>query len=346
MTQLSKRMKVEDEGASSSIVYTAPDTSTSKITFDPSGIHINGVDMQDAMLGTDPTAVSRTNNPIDGTGYVNANIDAVDAAIGADNTAVARTNNPTVVNTTLNAKVQALDNAIGADGNLTVVTRAMGQVTVNSTLMTKVDLLDAAIGADADLTVATRTNGLTAGTTVYAMLDALDAGIGTDSQLPDSTVDADHDLSIYQNLRSLDVNKTVRTVKYTIGAVGSASTLHFHTEDGTTEQCIDLGAIVPALARIVDVFVHTSVGFDGVTSLTVDVGPTTGTNTYIASADIVTHDAILSMAHATGHLAAPNATTATNVWVNATPGAHWDLNTVGQLDVYVTYIDVARLIAS
>jgi hypothetical protein len=378
MIQLSKHLKAVNQGNNDSIVYTGDDGSTKTILFNGDGIYINGTEIADAVVGVDPTPVVRTNNPIVGTNSVNANIDALDAAIGADHTPVARTVGLTAVANSVNANIDALDAAIGTnvspytrtvgqvatnlavnqnitnldtaigdDSHLTPVTRTKGQLVIAAnTVFNHLDNLDAAIGADADLTVVSRTTGpLAVNSTIMTKFDMLDYAIGGDANITNSNIDVSHDLNICQNLNSLDVNKTVRTVKKTIGCVGSAETFKFATEDGTTEQPINLGAIVPALARIVDIFVHTKVAFDGITSLGVKVGPTTGTDTYIASVDMYTLNTINARAHA-GALLNPPVAAASNVWVSATPGGHWDLNTVGQLDIYVTYIEVTNLLKS
>lgn len=55
---------------------------------------------------------------------------------------------------------------------------------------------------------------------------------------------------------------SVRTVKKTIGGVGVASCdFNFVTADNVTEQPINLGAIVPAFARVLDVKTVTEVAF-------------------------------------------------------------------------------------
>ena len=136
---------------------------------------------------------------------------------------------------------------------------------------------------------------------------------------------------------------STKTVKKTIGGVGVAGCdFNFATAANQNEQPIDLGAIVPALARVVDIFLHTEAEFTGAVTLVADVGPTTGDGSYISSATIFAADAILAAAAASMPLAAPDAA-ATHVWVNATPGANWSLVTAGKVSVYVTYIDVTSI---
>jgi hypothetical protein len=54
----------------------------------------------------------------------------------------------------------------------------------------------------------------------------------------------------------------VKTLKLLLGAVGVAGCdFNFATGDNITEQPIDLGAIVPALARVLDIKTHTEVAF-------------------------------------------------------------------------------------
>ena len=136
---------------------------------------------------------------------------------------------------------------------------------------------------------------------------------------------------------------STKTVKKTIGGVGvTGCDFNFATAENTTEQPIDLGAIVPALGRVVDIFLHTESEFTGAVTLVADVGPTTGDGSYISSATIFAADAILAVANDSALLAAPDAA-ATHVWVNATPGANWNLVTAGKVAVYVTYIDVTSI---
>ena len=56
---------------------------------------------------------------------------------------------------------------------------------------------------------------------------------------------------------------TVKTVKKTIGGVGVAGCdFNFATAANVTEQVVDLGSIIPALARVLDVKTHTSAVFN------------------------------------------------------------------------------------
>lgn len=136
---------------------------------------------------------------------------------------------------------------------------------------------------------------------------------------------------------------TSKTVKKTIGGVGVAGCdFNFATAENTSEQVINLGAIVPALARVTDIFIHTNTTFTGATTLVADVGSTSGGAEYVASATIYAADAILAIAVGGACVTLP-VVAAGNVYVNATPGANWNLVTAGKLTVYITYNDVVNI---
>jgi len=91
MTQLSKHIRIEDDGESSSIVYQNKYNSTSKITFNDSDITVSDVKLTSGTitgatlteaLGANATPLTRTNNPIVALNKPNVNIDVLDAAIG------------------------------------------------------------------------------------------------------------------------------------------------------------------------------------------------------------------------------------------------------------------------
>jgi len=139
------------------------------------------------------------------------------------------------------------------------------------------------------------------------------------------------------------VNGMVRTVKKTIGGVGVASCdFNFATAANTNEQVINLGAIVPAKARIIDVYSVTDVEFTGATTLVEEVGTTSSGHDLINSATIYAADAVLAMA-ADHFLTVAPAVAASSVYVACTPGANWSGVTAGKVSVYVTYIDVTGI---
>lgn len=269
---------------------------------------------------------------------------ALDTKLGANATPVVRTNNPIVGASTTHANIDKLDAAIGADADLTVLTRTKGQVVLDSTVMAKVDALDAAIGADADLTPVTRTVGqVVVDSTVMTKVEALDTAIGFDAQLAGTPKNISNASSIYQNLDALDTYKTVRTVKKTIGGVGVAGCdYNFTTAADMNEQVITLANIVPAKARVIDVMSFTDTTFTGATTLVADFGSTSGGNEYIASATVYAANAIQAIAAGAQNIALPLAA-ASNLYVNATPGANWSNVTAGKMSVYVTFIDLLNV---
>lgn len=284
-----------------------------------SGITIDGVLLKDSQvtpanlttaLGADVTPVSRTNNPLVGSNTPNVNIDLLDSAIGANNTAVVRTNNPTVVNTALNAKIQALDNAIGVDPS-PCGTRTAGAIAVANSVNTNIDALDSAIGFEAQMSGAPKNVTKTA--------------------------------TVFQNLDSLDTYKSVQTIKKTIGGVGVAGCdFNFTTAENQNEQVIDLGAIVPARARVIDIYLITESEFTGASTLVADLGNASGGAQFIASSTIFAANAVLAQAVGGAFTVAPSVNVS-NVFVNATPGANWNLVTAGKVSVYVTFINVANI---
>lgn len=131
----------------------------------------------------------------------------------------------------------------------------------------------------------------------------------------------------------------VKTVKYTIGAPGIADCdFNFASAANTTEQVIDLGAIIPIMARVLDVKSHTEIPFVGINTLVAEVGNSSSGNQFISSATILAKNAITAVAHAGGLNVAPNKA-ATHVYVAATPGQNWSGLTKGKVAYYVTYVE-------
>jgi hypothetical protein len=136
-----------------------------------------------------------------------------------------------------------------------------------------------------------------------------------------------------------------KVVKKTIGNVGvPGCDFNFVTAANHTEQCIDLGAIIPAKARLIDVFVFTDAAFTNLGALVTDVGLTTGTNGLIAAADITALNAILQPAVGAAFTWIAISASAQNVWINADPANNWNsANPVGKMSVYITFIDVTGI---
>ena len=136
----------------------------------------------------------------------------------------------------------------------------------------------------------------------------------------------------------------VKTVKVTIGGVGVVGCdFNFVTAANQNEQPIDLGELIPAKARVLDVFTHTDATFTGAVTLVADVGNATGGAQFIASATILTAAEMLQVAVGAGFTLVAITAAASNLWLNATPGANWSLVTAGKMSVYLTYVDVTSL---
>ena len=169
-----------------------------------------------------------------------------------------------------------------------------------------------------------------------------DEVVGLTSQLVASPKTILSTSTIYENLQRIDTYKSVQTVKKTIGGIGITADFNFVTAANQNEQVIDLGAIIPARARIIDIYLITDATFTGATSLVADVGNASGGAQFIASATIYAANAVLAQAVGGAFTVAP-AVAASNVFVNATPGANWSGVTAGKVSVYVTFINVTNI---
>lgn len=128
------------------------------------------------------------------------------------------------------------------------------------------------------------------------------------------------------------------TVIKTIGGVGVAGCdFNFTTAGNTSEQVINLGAIIPGKARVINVETWTSAIFTGATTLVMETGISSSGNELIASATIYATDAMTGLAAGGGPILAPTASAQT-VYCSATPGANWSGVTAGKVSVSVTYI--------
>jgi hypothetical protein len=135
------------------------------------------------------------------------------------------------------------------------------------------------------------------------------------------------------------VFSNVKTVKYTIGGVGVADCdFNFATASNQNEQVINLGAIVPAYARVLDVRAVVKTTFTGAVSLAAEIGNTSSGHEYVNSGSILTAAERLSMAADHLFTVVPDFA-ATAVYVSCTPGANWSLVTAGKIDILITYIE-------
>jgi len=131
----------------------------------------------------------------------------------------------------------------------------------------------------------------------------------------------------------------VKTVKITIGAPGkSGYDFNWTSAANVTAQHKDLGTIIPALARVLDVKAVTEEVHTGAVSLAVTVGNASAGAQFVASTALYALNSIASLAHTAGFNNAP-VIAASKIWVGGTPGANWSLMTAGKISVYVTYIE-------
>jgi len=231
-------------------------------------------------------------------------------SLDTDIVPVSRTNNPVVAADSANKNIDKLDAAIGAD--ITPGTRTTGQLAVANAINTNIDLIDDVIGFDA--------------------------------QMPTSSLNITRSQTIYQNLRALDTYKSVRTVKVRVGNVGVASSeYNFVSAADANEQPIDLGEILPAKGRLMDVMVFTDAAFTNLGALTTDVGLTSGAGDLIGAANNTALNAIMATANAGAFISTPSAS-AQHVWLNVKPTNNWDsASPVGRMSVYVTFIDLTNV---
>lgn len=192
--------------------------------------------------------------------------------------------------------------------------------------------------------VGTRTAGtIVAADPVNNNIDALDSAIGFDAQLSGTPHVVIKGSSVFQAIDKLDTYKSVQTIKKTIGGVGVAGCdFNFITANDTDQQVIDIGALLPAKSRLVDIFTFTDNVFTGATTLLAEIGTTTASDELIASASIYAANAIIAAANAGAFISTPSAT-ATSIYVGATPGANWSGVTAGKISIYVTYINVTNI---
>ena len=265
-------------------------------------------------IGAAVVPVVRTNNPTIGANDVNENISALDAAIGVTVIPEARTvNRPISASASVNDNIMSLDEAIGLDV-IPVVRTNHPTLTTNS-LSANITALDNAIGV-----TPTSTNVIVAADSVNQNLSLLDTAV-----------------------QALSAGTTAtKVISKTVGAPGVAGcNFNFTSAANTTAQNIDLGAIVPAFSRIIDVAVictSASVFSGGGTTLVASLGNVTGGTQFSASHTIYAVNAINADGLAMSAPVSINSS-ASHVWLSgATPGANWSTMTAGVYTVYVTYV--------
>lgn len=147
--------------------------------------------------------------------------------------------------------------------------------------------------------------------------------------------------TVKTDVDNLELYQAVKTVSKTIGnRTVTGCDFNFVTGANADEQIIDLGAIIPAHARILDVEVVTTAAFTNLGALSTDVGTTSGGDELIAAANNTALNAILQPAVGAGFTLVAISGSAGHIYVNVTPTNNWSSATpVGKMKVYVTYID-------
>lgn len=128
----------------------------------------------------------------------------------------------------------------------------------------------------------------------------------------------------------------LRKKSYTIGVADvSGCDYNFTSVANTTEQSIQLGAttIIPAASPVNSIVAKTLVALVGGTQ-TSDIGVGSGTDEYVAGADLSSLNAIASCSQ----VITPSASTS-SVYFSVTPSANWSLLSAGKWKVDIFYID-------
>jgi hypothetical protein len=153
--------------------------------------------------------------------------------------------------------------------------------------------------------------------------------------------------NMFTELYAGKAERRIITKVYTIGAVGvTGCDFNFVTAANTTAQPIDLGAIIPSTARLIDVVVKTTTLFAGtaISAFGVTIGTTTGGTDLAGSADLILANALNQPAVGAGFTWLAITHAAKHIWVGGAPtGGNWSALTAGKLTVYVTYLDNAAV---
>lgn len=134
----------------------------------------------------------------------------------------------------------------------------------------------------------------------------------------------------------------IKTVKTIIGVYGKAGCdFNFTNPANTTAQNLDLGSIIPAYARVLEVKIVNEESPLGLVSMALTAGNASAGAQFLASAQCFSLTTVIATLLALLWTVAP-AAAASKIWIGATPGANWSLDTtnVGKWSVYTTYIDV------
>lgn len=166
-------------------------------------------------------------------------------------------------------------------------------------------------------------------------VDTLDVNGFNVSDIGIATVDT------IQDQTTSTIGYFLKSRKVTIGHVGDATAdFQWSTAADHVAQNLDLGAVVPAYARVFDVTVICTETMVGQTNMLLTVGNASAGNQFIAQADCDTANAAISAAAGGGAFEAINAS-ASNVWVQGDPDDNtWADQSAGLWTVIVTYVDI------
>jgi hypothetical protein len=134
----------------------------------------------------------------------------------------------------------------------------------------------------------------------------------------------------------------LKTAVKTIGVYGKAGCdFNFTNPANMTAQNIDLGSIVPAHARVLEVKVICNETPTGLVSMALTAGNVSAGAQFMASIQCYTLNTVVATLLALLWTVIPT-NAASKVWIGATPGANWSLDTtnVGKWTVYVTYLEI------
>lgn len=138
------------------------------------------------------------------------------------------------------------------------------------------------------------------------------------------------------------LNSMLVTRKFTIGRFGVADCdFNFAAAADHVQQNLDLGAIIPAKSKVLDVKCVCVEEVVGVTDLTICIGNASAGAEFVAALSCDALNEVVGWILAT--LLIPvvvNWTAATHIWIGADPTDNtWNDMSAGKWEVYVTYIN-------
>jgi hypothetical protein len=138
----------------------------------------------------------------------------------------------------------------------------------------------------------------------------------------------------------------IQTVKRTIGIAGrTGMDFSFASAANSDAQNIDLGAIIPAKARVigVEIVCYEDLGGSGSQEILMRAGNASTGEQFIADISCNVTNEVAGIIDATKSAAViMNYATATNIFIGGNPDANWNTYTYGRWRVYVTYINYSN----